>query len=149
MKKFLITLLVLIVLGLGIYFVVGLFNAKPPSPTITVGEKKIEVAQGSYCWDGLINAVCADTSSPPEIIKHQELKPVVVSPESKIKIEFKTEPNKDSIGVNQWLNNEKTEDVPLNDNILTAPKEEGVYVYDVFARWEKGDSSYAFVIEVR
>lgn len=39
--------------------------------------------------------------------------------------------------------------VPLNDNIITAPKEKDVYVYNVFARWDKRDSSYAFVIEVR
>ncbi|MED4947118.1 hypothetical protein P9760_20130, partial [Parageobacillus thermoglucosidasius] len=66
MKKFLITLLVLIALGIGGNFVTGLFSAKPPLPTITVGEKKVEVAQGSYCWNGLLNSVCADTSSPPE-----------------------------------------------------------------------------------
>ena len=149
MKKVLITLSVIIVLAIGIYLVVGLFNTKPPSPIITIGEKRIELAQGSYCWDGLINAVCADTSLPPEVIKHRELKPMVVSSESKIKIEFNIEPNKDSIGVHQWLNDERTKSVPLNENILTAPKEEGIYVYDVFARWERGDSSYAFVIEVR
>lgn len=65
MKKLLITLIVLIVLAFGIFFVVGLFNPKPPSPIITVEEKKIEVAQGSYCWDDLFNSICADMISPP------------------------------------------------------------------------------------
>lgn len=149
MGKFIISLLVLIGLAFGVYFVIGQLNSKPPTPIITVGEKKVEVVQGSYCWEGLFNNVCADTASPPEMIKHQRLKPTIISPESAIKIEFKTEPNKNSIGVNQWLQNGETENVPLNENIITAPKEEGVYVYDVSARWDKGDSSYAFVIEVR
>jgi hypothetical protein len=149
MKKFLITLLVLIALGIGGDFVTGLFSAKPPLPIITVGEKKVEVAQGSYCWNGLLNSVCADTSSPPELIKNQELKPVVVPPDSQLKIEFKDEPKENTLVVNRWLTNEKTENVPINDNVILLPKEKGVYVYDVSARWEKGDSSYVFVIEVR
>ncbi|WP_233204981.1 hypothetical protein [Geobacillus sp. WSUCF-018B] len=112
MKKFLIPLLVLIVLGIGGYFVIGLFSAKPPLPTITVGEKKVEVTQGSYCWNGLLNSVCADTSSPPELIKNQELKPVVVPPNSQLKIEFKDEPKENTLVVNRWLTNIKTGSSP-------------------------------------
>ncbi len=144
-----ILLIVLVGLVLGIYFVIGQLSSKPPSPILTVGGKKVEVVQGSYCWEGLFKNVCADTASPPELIKHQGLKPTIVLPASEIKIEFKTEPNKNSIRVNQWLQNGETENVPLNENIFTAPKEEGVYVYDLFAKWDKGDSNYAFTIEVR
>ncbi len=149
MGKFIISLFVLGGLVFGIYFVIGQFNDKPPSPILTVGEKKIEVLQGSYCWEGLFNGVCADTASPPELIKYREMKPTVVSPESEIKIEFKTKPNKNSVEVSQWFQNGRTENVPLKDNIIVVPKEEGIYIYGIFARWSKGDSSYAFVIEVR
>ncbi|MEH7346483.1 hypothetical protein V7122_21795 [Bacillus sp. JJ1532] len=149
MKKALITLVVLVVLGVGIYFVIGLFNNNPPSPTITFNEKKLEVARGSYCWDGLFNSICADTISPPRLIEHHEIKPVIVLPESELKIEFEKEPNVNTLGVNRWLNDNEVEDVSLNNNVLIAPKEKGVYIYDVHARWEKGSSSYAFVIEVR
>ncbi|MGP7817679.1 hypothetical protein [Niallia sp. 01092] len=149
MRKFLISILIIGVVSIGVYFIIGLSSTKPPSPIITVGDKKVEVAQGSYCWDGLFNSVCADTSSPPEIIKHQELKPVVVSPQSQLKIEFENKPKENTLGVNRWLTNEKTENVPLSDNVILLPKEKGVYLYDVSARWEKGSSSYAFVIEVQ
>lgn len=149
MKKSLITIIVLIALAVGVYFVIGLYSVKPPSPTITVEDTKIEVAQGSYCWDGILNSVCADMTSPPEIIKHHELKPVVVLPESELKIEFKSKPQENTINVNKWLTNEKTEDVQIKDNMVILPKDKGIYVYDVSARWEKGDSSYAFVIEVK
>lgn len=145
MKKALITLVVLVVLGVGIYFFIGLFNNNPPSPTITYNEKKLEVARGSYCWTGS----CADTISPPRLIEHNEIKPVIVLPESELKIEFEKEPNANTLGVNRWLNENDLEDVSLKNNVLIVPKEKGVYIYDVHASWEKGSSSYAFVIEVR
>ena len=59
MKRAVNTLIVLVVLSVGIYFVIGLFNNNPPEPTITVDEKKLEVARGSYCWNGLIKSICA------------------------------------------------------------------------------------------
>ena len=60
MKRAVNTLIVLVVLSVGIYFVIGLFNNKSHlKPTITVDEKKLEVARGSYCWKGLIKSICA------------------------------------------------------------------------------------------
>ena len=35
MKKSLITLIVLVLLGVGIYFIIGIINSNPPEPTIT------------------------------------------------------------------------------------------------------------------
>ena len=70
MKKVLISLIAVVVLVVGIYFV---FNLKPPKPTITIENNTVEVAQGSYCWGGLINVQCVDMIPPPDIIKHQEL----------------------------------------------------------------------------
>ncbi|MEG0578069.1 MAG: hypothetical protein RR500_09465 [Bacilli bacterium] len=77
------------------------------------------------------------------------MKPVIVSPESELKIKFNKEPNENTMGATKWLINNELESVSLNDGVLIVPKEKGVYVYDVHARWEKGSSSYAFVIEVR
>ncbi|MGD6942898.1 hypothetical protein ACQCT6_12760 [Cytobacillus gottheilii] len=51
--------------------------------------------------------------------------------------------------VNQWLSNEETKDVSINDHVILLPKEKGIYVYDVSASWEKGRSVFAFVIEVK
>ncbi|MFD0048839.1 hypothetical protein ACFVHQ_05820 [Actinomycetes bacterium NPDC127524] len=93
--------------------------------------------------------VCADTSSPPQIIKYHDIKPIVASRQSKLKIEFKNKPKEDTLHVTQWLTNEKTENVSINDNVILLPKEKGIYVYDVSAKWKKGNSSYAFVIEVK
>jgi len=149
MKKSLSILIVLVVLAVGVYYAIGLFNVKPPTPSITVEEKKVESVQGSYCWEALLRGVCADMISPPELIEFQELKPVVVSPQSRLKIEFKKEPKENTLIVNRWLTNGEIENVPISDNVVLLPNEKGIYVYDVSARWDNGSSSYAFVIEVK
>ncbi|WP_341321263.1 hypothetical protein NSQ62_16920 [Solibacillus sp. FSL H8-0523] len=146
MKKVLISLLAVVVLVGGIYFVL---NLKPPKPVITIENKTVEVAQGSYCWNGLINAQCVDMISPPDMIKHHELKPVVVSPGAELKIKFKRKPLVDTLNASIWFSNDEIENAPLNDNVLVAPKEKGVYIYSVSANWEKGSSGYVFVIEVK
>ncbi|MGG0658101.1 hypothetical protein [Rummeliibacillus pycnus] len=145
MKKVLISLLAVVVLVGGIYFV---FNLKPPTPTITIENNAVEVAQGSYCWGGLINVQCVDKVSPPDVIKHQKLKPVVVSPGAELKIEFNRKPLENTLSASIWFNKNEMENVRLNDNVLLVPKEKGVYFYSVSAHWEKGSSSYDFVIEL-
>lgn len=149
MKKVIISIIILICLAIGAYFAAGPFSFKPPAPIITVGEKKLEAVQGSYCWEMLFENVCADTPSPPELIKDQGVEAAVVAPQSEIHIQFKKEPHKNSIGANLWLENGEIAGVQLNDNVIIAPKEEGIYVYDVYASWDQGSSSFAFVIEVR
>ena len=146
MKKVLISLLALVLLVGGIYF--G-FNRKPPKPTITIENKIVEVAQGSYCWRGPMNAQCVGMISPPDIIKHHELTPVVVSPGAELKIDFNRKPLENTLNASLWLSNDETENAPLNDKVLVVPKEKGVYIYSISARWEKGSSSYVFVIEVK
>jgi hypothetical protein len=150
MGKFLISLLIIAISTISFYLVIGHIEVKPPSPQIIVGEKRIKVAQGSYCWEGFlkVNKACTDTSSPPFLIEEQHLKPISVSPESDTKIEFSSEPNVDTLVVKRWINHEETEEVLLNGNVFEVPKDKGVYTYEVFARWKKGDSSHAFVIEV-
>lgn len=150
MRRFLLITLPLIVIGLGVYGIIGISNSsKPPSPTITVGDINIPTAQGTYCWSGFMNSKCVDMISPLGIVAHNDLKAVVVSPEAKLNIVFKNKPKKGTLGANIWISDEKTETANLKGNILTVPSEKGVYVYDVHAGWEKGDSSSVFVIEVR
>lgn len=146
MKKLFLIFVVLAVGVIGFYLVRG---ATPPKPKVTFEGHKIEVAQGSYCWNGLVGTKCEDMISPPDIIKHHEFKPVIVPPGSKIRIEFSQEPEANTLNVSRWLSSSESENISLSNNKLIVPKEKGVYIYDVFARWKKGDSSYAFAIEVK
>jgi hypothetical protein len=74
---------------------------------------------------------------------------LVVTPESQLKIEFKNKPYKNTMEANKWMTNEDAEAVKINNNSLSAPKEKGVYVYDISARWKQGSASYVFVIKVQ
>ena len=149
MKKVLISLLAVVVLVGGIYFVLNLKPPKPPKPSITIENNTVEVAQGSYCWGGFVKFQCVDKISPPDIIKHHGLKPVVVSPGAELKIEFNRKPIENTLDASIWFSNDEIENAPLNDNVLVVPKEKGVYIYSISAYWEKGSSSYVFIIEVK
>jgi hypothetical protein len=149
MKKPIITLIALVLLGIGIYLIIRLFITRPPEPIITVEGKNVPWVQGSYCWEGLLNSICTDMPSPPELIKNQELKPLAVSPYSKLKIEFNKEPKENTLTVSSWISNKDSKTVLLSDNVILVPKEKGVYVYSFSAGWEKGGSGYAFTIEVQ
>lgn len=127
MKKILISLIAVGILASIVYLV---SNSKPPKPTITVENKTVEVVQGSYCWQGFMNAQCVDTISPPELIQHYEMKPVVVSPGAALNVKFNRKPN--TLSVSIWENE--------NDSGLLAPKEKGIYIYTVSASWKKGSS---------
>ncbi|CAH1195617.1 hypothetical protein PAECIP111891_00710 [Paenibacillus allorhizoplanae] len=149
MKKRLTIFFAAAVILIGVYFISELFRTEPPKPTITAGDKKIAFAQGSYCWSGLFSGKCSDMVAPPELIKYAGLNPVVVSPESQITIKFRKKPKKNSLGAQLWKNNDRTsETVQLKNQILTVPKEKGVYIYGISANWSKGSSMYFFVIEV-
>ncbi|MBB5325305.1 hypothetical protein HNQ34_002405 [Anoxybacillus tepidamans] len=146
MRKIVWLFLLLIFISFGYWFI---NESKPPSPRITVEGKNIPTAQGSYCWDGFFNNMCVDMISPPQIVEHEGLAPVVVPPGAQLKIDFQKEPTKGTLGVNKWMSNHDVKNAKLNGNILTVPKEKGIHIYDVHASWDKGDSSYVFVIEVQ
>lgn len=87
-------------------------------------------------------------ASPPELVKNKPA--VAVKPGAKITISYEKEPASGSIGVTQWKDVNNPTAANFQGNVLTVPKEKGVYIYDVFARWDnKGDASHAFVIEVK
>lgn len=149
MKKYIAILLIVgIIASAGYWFIVQL-SLKPPIPIITTGQQQLEVARGSYCWSSFLTSECVDTISPPELLEHEGISPTVVSPASEIQITFKREPKKESVGVNVWLDGGDAESVALTNNTFIAPKEKGIYIYYMFARWDKGDASYAFAIEVQ
>jgi len=120
----------------------------PPSPSVIVEDMDVPTIQGSYCWSGLINSKCVDMIAPSELLASKELKPIQVPPQSNIKIQFKKQPKPGSLGANLWIHG-TPQTVNVKDSQFTAPKEPGVYVYDIYAAWEKGASSYAFMIEVK
>jgi len=127
--------------------IIMLLNAGPPKPIVLSGNNKITIVQGSYCWKKITGTECVDKISPPEILDNNKIVPFSVSPQSKIKINFKKQPEK--VEVEKWMNNDESEKVIVEDNSISVPNEKGKYIYIISGRWDKGSSSYIFSIKVK
>ena len=144
MKKILLSLLLLATFCFGLYLIIGIFiDTEPPLPTITAGDKKVSVSNGSYCWDNFLTSVCADSGPPSHIANN----PLSVSPETKLKVNFKSEPEENSLSIYRWVNGESVT-IALDNDVIIAPSEKGLHVYSISGNWEKGSASYVFAIEV-
>ncbi|MEC1180531.1 hypothetical protein P9B03_18880 [Metasolibacillus meyeri] len=128
-------------------FIAMLLNAGPPKPIVLSEGKKIPLMQGSYCWRKISGVECVDKISPPEIINQHKIIPVTISPQSEINITFKKAPI-EKINVEEWVNHSKSKTMSVEDNVFSAPKDNGIYIYIISGKWEKGSSSYILTIKV-
>lgn len=130
-------------------FIFEPFRSEPPTPNVAIGDVDIPTTQGSYCWKGLLSAQCKDMAYTSLIDMASTHKPTVVSPNEKIKIEFKKAPIAGTMKVEQWVDEDNIKKVEVKNGLIVVPKEKGVYAYHVIANWEQGDGNYAFSIEVK
>ncbi|MEK4031396.1 hypothetical protein MKZ02_23325 [Pseudobacillus sp. FSL P4-0506] len=119
----------------------------PPKLSATVNEEPVKIYQGSYCWNENNKEVCADTSSPEDMVKGDV--PTAVAERSKLKLHFDYQPKKGSLGADIWNNGEAREQNIVNSDTIILPREPGIYIYSVYANWEEGDSSYVLQVEVK
>jgi hypothetical protein len=147
MKK----IIALIIIGLMLtgILIFEPFRTEPPTPIVTAGNNKIKTTQGSYCWGGLLRGQCVDKIYSSPIDMANQHKSTAVSPNEKIKIEFKKDPIDGTIEVEQWINKENIEKIEVINDSFLAPKEKGIYVYYLRATWKQGDGNYAFRVEVK
>jgi hypothetical protein len=132
---------------IALVWIIMLFNDGPPKPVVLSEGEEIPIVQGTYCWQKMINNECVDKIPPPEIIANKKIVPFPVLPQSEIKISFKKPPI-DGIEVEMEINGEEIEQIKIEGNVFSAPKEKGIYIYSISGRWAKGSSSYIFAIEV-
>jgi hypothetical protein len=125
-------------------------KGSPPLPIVVSMNTKVPVSQSSYCWG---NLGCADYVGGKLMLKGEI--PTIVTSEANIKISFDYKPGPTELNVQQLQEN-KIIEVPLKDGYITAPKENGVYYYNISAFWKTddgkfstGDTSSVFVIEVK
>jgi len=145
-KIFFLIIIVLVVIAVIIF---EPFRSEPYTPEVTANGSNIPTTQGSYCWEVILSAQCVDYIYTTPIEMAQKHNPTVVSPNEKITIDFKKEPNSGTLTVEQWMDENNIKTVELQNNSITVPEAKGIYVYHVLARWEKGDGNYAFSIEVK
>ena len=111
-----------------------------PKLKVTYEDMEIEVIRGGYQWDGV------DTKTESPHITAEKMKGNIVAPNAKLRLEFTKEP--ENIEVYTYENNESLEYENFQDEKITVPKEEGIYVFYIKGFWEKGDVGYIVKIIV-
>lgn len=142
---------VLIIFIIAVIFLISGCAAKvPPLPIVVSGTTKIPVVQSSYSWGKLGSA---DYAGGVDMVKGKT--PSIVSSGADIKVYFDYKPRPSKINIQQFQN-DRTIEVPFKDGLIKAPIEKGIYYYGISAFWftddgkySKGDTSSAFIIEVR
>ncbi|XEC94484.1 hypothetical protein AB6A23_24755 [Paenibacillus tarimensis] len=157
MKKSILVVLVSLIIVAG-FVVVNLFSKpelkgdQPPIPNITTDGKEIPIVLGSYTWKADVD-VHVDYD---EIIKNH--KPVVVTPNSEISIDFgsyKPIPNSMNYGkINKredgWLS--FTVSYSIKNNVIKIRENagKGITIIHLSASWDSGArANYYIPVEVK
>ncbi|WP_226577607.1 hypothetical protein [Halobacillus litoralis] len=124
-------------------------NGEPPELTVQVGEESISAVKGTYMWeteDLFSNkSVVADAMAPHQIAEDIEIQ--IVKPGQTAAFTFS---DNSSPEVNAYIWEEsRGNELKMDGNNVVLPSDKGKYIVEVMARWENGESSYTFVIEVR
>ncbi|MBP2079941.1 hypothetical protein [Oceanobacillus polygoni] len=119
----------------------------PPQLTLTVEEDSFTVAQGGYSWsyeniDGTTVFVEADSMPPGEIVSDKN--PIEVDEDTEITLDFEMEPTDYKVKI--WDANHNV--LAVYDKINLS-EYKGNVIYEVFANWEQGSSSYAFLLYIK
>lgn len=145
--------LLLILIGLMLFIFVGCSNEKDINPYIpdlkvTYKEEDIFVTKGGYQWTTSVNlfkkqTTIADTASPDQIANSISSSKVLSEAELNLKFTY----NPDKVEVISW-GELKDKKYTFDNNIITAPKEEGTYIFEIVGTWKENKASYIIKIIV-
>lgn len=121
-------------------------GANTPSLNIVCDNQSISVEKGGFKWttkEWLFNkkSVVADSASPEQIAANMDGNTVL--PQAELKLEFSKKPNE--VTVIDWSKS-KDNAYTLKDNSIIAPKESGIYIYEIIGKWDEGQVSYTIKI---
>ncbi|MFE7064686.1 hypothetical protein ACFVAD_21380 [Sutcliffiella sp. NPDC057660] len=108
-------------------------------------EKKLE--KGNYFWElkkGLSSEVIqTDAASPNQIAENVEA--ISAPPDTEMSFKLVGDP---TITVYLWNEQDREKEIELQDEKFHTPTEKGRYIYEVLAKWDNGEISYTYVIEL-
>lgn len=164
-KKILYWILAVMVTSVIIFVALNesqLLTLKPPPAILEINGKEQVSGIGTFCWREAWDALCVETDivtaeeplpAVSPFTAHLRL-PLAVPPEelqlSVIQVTEKDEYELDGRGLRLWRSREGERiTLPLQrEQDIEQSLEPGLYVIDVFARWEKGDVIYGFLLDV-
>lgn len=120
-------------------------SEKPPTLTLTFGNKVIETKQGSYSWryldskTGQLVGIEAASLPPTQIVNLEDA--VGVNLSEPITLDFEIAPINYEIRV--WYNGT----IHATYNEFKDVKEKDPMVYEILGTWEQGTCSYIFALD--
>ena len=151
MKKLLIIILCFV--GAILFGCRDSYDPEPPIAIIEVGNNSYETTLGAYCWQSNGSTTCVDVPGPQKTMAGKER--IEVNPGDKIKFVLDYEPEPNDFYVLEIDSGTQVE-VIVEDNIFSAPMQQGVFYYSYGARWmdeieenvSHASVEYHFVIKV-
>jgi hypothetical protein len=126
----------------------GVIPAAPPEMQAVVGGSYAKVVRGGGCWAEAGQVRCTDTAGPVE--RTANVGPMVAAPGTPAELRFAWPVAPGAAVVRLWTGGRAAEPVALGaDWTFILPRAPGTYVYEAEARWEQGNGTYAFAVEVR
>jgi len=119
-------------------------GGKPPMPSLSVNDQKIDYEPGSYFSKSLVKTVHSDAAAPPFLVKDKE--PQTVAPEATLSIKFSKKPKK--IVISEWKDDKEINPTEIKNKTFQLPKEKGTYIYSIRSEWSNRSGTYAFVVKV-
>lgn len=125
-----------------------LTGEKPPVPSVKISSASLTVKQGSYCWNG----GCVDVELP-SVEGDKPIQKMISKPEQKLYIDFNDKFKPTTLYITRIKNGRIVKE-EIKDNELELPSEEGLYFFDLYAKWNDKEktiatSHYNFYIDIR
>ncbi|AQQ52625.1 hypothetical protein [Planococcus lenghuensis] len=115
-----------------------------PIPEVTANGEALEVREGSYCWDGFMNAMCADMVYTSAFEMGDREKAPALSTDDVIQFRFDRKPLPGTLTAELWSGTEQSMPIDFQNGTIPVPDQEGYYVINLSARWEQGSGNYGF-----
>ncbi|MEK4628470.1 MAG: hypothetical protein ABS944_17580 [Solibacillus sp.] len=116
--------------------------------SIFINNQAYPMEKGGYQWErkkgSQVEIVTTDHASINQMA--EKIEPIRVDAMEVLSIRFEDEPNYE---LHLWNETGREQEISVENNQFTAPVEKGIYVYEVFATWENGERSFAFVLEIQ
>ncbi|WP_028596797.1 hypothetical protein [Paenibacillus assamensis] len=134
-------------LGLVLLFVMAIAGcAERPLPELKVTSEsniQIPISLDSYMWNHEVTY-----GDPRSAMKNA--KAFVVQKGERLKIDFNTQPNEETVGSHLWMESHDRgikQDL-IDNSYVKVTNETGEYIYSIYATWDEGTVSYAIKVKV-
>ncbi|MCL2575936.1 MAG: hypothetical protein FWE33_05830 [Defluviitaleaceae bacterium] len=144
-------LLVLVIISAIATIGCGRSNNVLPTLKVQLNEQSVQALQGTTNWcfnnGNYDTCILSDSPHPLQLSDEQLQRATLILNEGVNEITLNFTPNPQTIRIVRWLEGAGYEDfahITIHNQTIQIIDDGNVYIYEVFATWEQGSSSFAF-----